>query len=96
MKLRADPSSFAPDATAGYAGLELLSTAVLVVNFEARVRWVNQSAEAMVDVSRRILQGQLARCDVGPVRNAAAVDAAAAPAARTAAGARGGHRIAHR
>jgi len=61
MKLRADPSSFAPDATAGYAGLELLSTAVLVVDFEARVRWVNQSAEAMVDVSRRILQGQLAR-----------------------------------
>jgi two-component system nitrogen regulation sensor histidine kinase GlnL len=61
MKLRADPSSFAPEAASAYAGLELLSTAVLVIDREGRVRWVNQSAESMVDVSRRILHGQLAR-----------------------------------
>jgi two-component system nitrogen regulation sensor histidine kinase GlnL len=44
-----------------YAGLEMLSTAVLVIDADGRVRWVNQSAEAMLGVSRRILFGQLAR-----------------------------------
>src|SRR5215470_222154 len=51
------PSELAP----AYAGLELLSTAVLVIDANGRVRWVNQSAEAMLDLSRRIVHGQLAR-----------------------------------
>ncbi|HEX4585960.1 MAG TPA: nitrogen regulation protein NR(II) [Burkholderiaceae bacterium] len=51
----------ATDPLAAYAGLELLSTAVLVIDAEGRVRWVNQAAEAMLDLSRRIVQGQLAR-----------------------------------
>jgi len=61
MRLRAVASSFAPEASSAYAGLELLSTAVLVIDADSRVHWVNQATEAMMDVSRRILHGQLAR-----------------------------------
>jgi two-component system nitrogen regulation sensor histidine kinase GlnL len=55
------PDSREPAAVSAYAGLDLLSTAVLIVDAQGRIAWVNQSAEAMLDVSRRILQGQLAR-----------------------------------
>ncbi len=51
----------APETDPAYAGLDLLSTAVLVFDEQGRVRWVNQAAEAMLDVSRRILNGQLGR-----------------------------------
>jgi len=61
MKLRADPALSQSQAAPAYAGLELLSTAVLVIDADARVRWLNQSAEAMLDLSRRIVQGHLAR-----------------------------------
>jgi two-component system, NtrC family, nitrogen regulation sensor histidine kinase GlnL len=61
MKLRSGPGSPAPETAPAYAGLELLSTAVLVIDADGRVCWVNQSAEAMLELSRRILQGQLAR-----------------------------------
>jgi two-component system nitrogen regulation sensor histidine kinase GlnL len=61
MKLRPGSGTPAAPATAAYAGLELLSTAVLVIDAGGRVRWVNQSGEAMLDLSRRIVQGQLAR-----------------------------------
>jgi two-component system, NtrC family, nitrogen regulation sensor histidine kinase GlnL len=60
MKQRAGPALALPDPAA-YAGLELLSTAVLVIDAEGRVRWVNQAGEAMLDLSRRVVQGQLAR-----------------------------------
>jgi len=61
MRVRTFPSSLEAEVDPAYAGLELLSTAVLMVDADGRVRWVNQAAEAMLDVSRRILQGQLAR-----------------------------------
>jgi two-component system, NtrC family, nitrogen regulation sensor histidine kinase GlnL len=61
MKPRVAPAVLASDLAPAYAGLELLSTAVLVIDANGRVRWVNQSAEAMLDLSRRIVQGQLAR-----------------------------------
>jgi two-component system, NtrC family, nitrogen regulation sensor histidine kinase GlnL len=61
MKPRPAPPVFASDLAPAYAGLELLSTAVLVIDANGRVRWVNQSAESMLDLSRRIVQGQLAR-----------------------------------
>jgi two-component system nitrogen regulation sensor histidine kinase GlnL len=61
MRARTVPGSLAPEVDPAYAGLELLSTAVLVVDANGRVRWVNQAAESMLDVSRRILQDQLAR-----------------------------------
>jgi two-component system nitrogen regulation sensor histidine kinase GlnL len=62
MKARAGYVSYGADvAASSYGGLELLSTAVLVIGAEGRVLWVNQSAEAMLDLSRRIVQGQLAR-----------------------------------
>ena len=49
----------APEQTARYAGLELLSTAVIVIDADARVAFANQSAEHLFEVSRRILIGQL-------------------------------------
>lgn len=49
----------APEQTARYAGLELLSTAVMVIDADARVVFANQSAEHLFEVSRRILVGQL-------------------------------------
>ncbi|MBV8208537.1 MAG: PAS domain-containing sensor histidine kinase [Burkholderiaceae bacterium] len=58
---RASPAQDAPAPAPAYVGLELLSTAVLVVDAAGRVRWLNQSAEAMLDLSRRIVLGQLAR-----------------------------------
>jgi two-component system nitrogen regulation sensor histidine kinase GlnL len=61
MKRRTDSTALASELAQAYAGLELLSTAVLVIDADARVRWVNQSAEAMLDLSRRIVHGQLAR-----------------------------------
>lgn len=61
MRSRPTPMPHPSEAAPAYAGLELLSTAVLVIDADGRVRWVNQSAEAMLDLSRRILQGQLAR-----------------------------------
>jgi two-component system nitrogen regulation sensor histidine kinase GlnL len=61
MKLRSASRAPAPEVLPAYAGLELLSTAVLVIDADGRVRWVNQSAETMLDVSRRIVQDQLAR-----------------------------------
>src|SRR5260370_230922 len=61
MKPRSTAVPIASDLAPAYAGLELLSTAVLVIDAEGRVRWVNQAAEAMLDLSRRIVQGQLAR-----------------------------------
>jgi two-component system, NtrC family, nitrogen regulation sensor histidine kinase GlnL len=61
MKLRPAPNPRAPETAPAYAGLELLSTAVLVIDADGRVHWVNQSAEAMLELSRRILHGQLAR-----------------------------------
>jgi len=61
MRPRAASVPPAAELTPAYAGLELLSTAVLVIDSEGRVRWVNQSAEAMLGLSRRIIQGQLAR-----------------------------------
>jgi two-component system, NtrC family, nitrogen regulation sensor histidine kinase GlnL len=60
MKTSRWPETQAPQP-AIYAGLDLLSTAVLVIDGNGRIRWVNQSAESTLDVSRRILQGQLAR-----------------------------------
>ncbi len=44
---------------ARYAGLELLSTAVVVIDARARVIFANQAAEMLFDVSRRVLTGQL-------------------------------------
>lgn len=61
MKLRAPSSPPAAELASAYAGLELLSTAVLVIDANGRVRWLNQSAEATLGMSRRIVQGQLAR-----------------------------------
>jgi two-component system, NtrC family, nitrogen regulation sensor histidine kinase GlnL len=61
MKPRTAPPVLASELAPAYAGLELLSTAVLVIDANGRVRWVNQSAEAMLDLSRRIVHGQLAR-----------------------------------
>jgi two-component system nitrogen regulation sensor histidine kinase GlnL len=61
MRPRAASLPPAAELAPAYAGLELLSTAVLVIDSEGRVRWVNQSAEAMLGLSRRIVQGQLAR-----------------------------------
>jgi len=67
VKRRHWPESIGPESEsmsepdAEYAGLDFLSTAVMVIDAEGRIRWVNQAAEAMLDVSRRILQGQLAR-----------------------------------
>jgi len=61
MKGRHWPETPAAEASAAYAGLDLLSTAVLVIDARGRVHWVNQAGEAMLDLSRRILQGQLAR-----------------------------------
>jgi two-component system nitrogen regulation sensor histidine kinase GlnL len=58
---RLRPGPLASEMPPAYAGLEMLSTAVLVIDADGRVRWVNQSAEAMLGVSRRILFGQLAR-----------------------------------
>jgi two-component system nitrogen regulation sensor histidine kinase GlnL len=49
----------APELAARYAGLELLSTAVMVIDADARVVFANQSAEHLFEVSRRILVGQL-------------------------------------
>jgi two-component system nitrogen regulation sensor histidine kinase GlnL len=49
----------APEQAARYAGLELLSTAVMVIDADARVAFANQSAEHLFEVSRRILVGQL-------------------------------------
>jgi two-component system nitrogen regulation sensor histidine kinase GlnL len=48
-----------PEQAARYAGLELLSTAVIVIDADARVAFANQAAEALFEVSRRILVGQL-------------------------------------
>ncbi len=45
--------------SARYAGLELLSTAVLVIDADGRVAFANQAAEHLFEVSRRILVGQL-------------------------------------
>src|ERR1700747_2879128 len=61
MRPRAASLPPAAELTPAYAGLELLSTAVLGIDSEGRVRWVTQSAEAMLGLSRRIVQGQLAR-----------------------------------
>jgi two-component system, NtrC family, nitrogen regulation sensor histidine kinase GlnL len=49
----------APEHSARYAGLELLSTAVMVIDADARVAFANQAAEHLFEVSRRILVGQL-------------------------------------
>jgi len=48
-----------PEHSARYAGLELLSTAVLVIDTDGRVAFANQAAEHLFEVSRRILVGQL-------------------------------------
>jgi two-component system nitrogen regulation sensor histidine kinase GlnL len=61
MKLRVRPLPPAAEREIAYAGMELLSTAVLVIDADGRVRWLNQSAEAALGLSRRIVQGQLAR-----------------------------------
>lgn len=49
--------AFSP--TAQYDGLDLLSTAVLLVNDGGRIAHVNQSAELLLDTSRKTLVGQL-------------------------------------
>jgi two-component system nitrogen regulation sensor histidine kinase GlnL len=41
-----------------YEGLDLLSTAVLVIESAGRVLWANQAAETLFEVSRRSLSGQ--------------------------------------
>jgi two-component system nitrogen regulation sensor histidine kinase GlnL len=61
MRPRAASMPLTSELASAYAGLELLSTAVLVIDAEGRVRWVNQSAEAMLGLSRRIVHGQLVR-----------------------------------
>lgn len=71
MKQRSSPGFAAPESTTAYAGLELLSTAVLVIDADGRVRWINQAGEAMLDLSRRVVQGQLAR---GLFSDAAGID----------------------
>ena len=43
-----------------YDGLDLLSTAVLLVDGSGRIAHVNQSAELLFDTSRKTLVGQLA------------------------------------
>ncbi|HWL74913.1 MAG TPA: nitrogen regulation protein NR(II) [Burkholderiaceae bacterium] len=43
-----------------YDGLDLLSTAVLLVDSDGRIAHVNQSAELLFDTSRKTLVGQLA------------------------------------
>ena len=45
---------------APYEGLDLLSTAVLLVDSSGRIAHVNQSAELLFDTSRKTLVGQLA------------------------------------
>jgi two-component system nitrogen regulation sensor histidine kinase GlnL len=49
----------APEQAARFSGLELLSTAVIVISADARVVFANQAAEHLFEVSRRILVGQL-------------------------------------
>jgi two-component system nitrogen regulation sensor histidine kinase GlnL len=49
------------DATQQFAGLDLLATAVLVVEPDGNVGFVNQAAEMLLDASRRHLVGQPAR-----------------------------------
>ena len=51
---------FSPPVTASprYEGLDLLSTAVLLLDASARVVHVNQSAELLFDTSRKTLVGQ--------------------------------------
>ncbi|HTT13572.1 MAG TPA: nitrogen regulation protein NR(II) [Burkholderiaceae bacterium] len=56
LSLRRSP---VPEPATRYAGLELLSTAVIVIDADARVAFANQSAEHLFEVSRRILVGQL-------------------------------------
>lgn len=68
-----------------YAGLDLLSTAVLVIDAGGRIRWANQAAESTLEVSRRILHGQLAR---GLFSESAAVDRLVEDAAARAFGVR--------
>jgi two-component system nitrogen regulation sensor histidine kinase GlnL len=46
--------------TPPYDGLDLLSTAVLLVDGDGRIAHVNQSAELLFDTSRKTLVGQLA------------------------------------
>lgn len=41
-----------------YAGLDLLATAVLVLDRDGRIRYANQAAEVLLDMSRRHLVGQ--------------------------------------
>jgi len=41
-----------------FEGLDLLSTGVLVIGSDGRVRWANQAAEALLEASRRALVGQ--------------------------------------
>jgi two-component system nitrogen regulation sensor histidine kinase GlnL len=53
---RGSAASLAPSP---YAGLDLLSTAVVLIGADARVAFANQSAEQLFEVSRRILNGQL-------------------------------------
>ena len=49
---------FAFTQTPRYDGLDLLSTAVLLVDGDGRIAHVNQSAELLFDVSRKTLVGQ--------------------------------------
>ncbi len=53
-----DSLSLAPRSH--YDGLDLLSTAVLLVDGAGRIAHVNQSAELLFDTSRKTLIGQLA------------------------------------
>jgi len=56
----AELRSLAPAPQYEYGGLDLLSTAVLLVDCAGRIAHVNQSAELLFDTSRKTLIGQLA------------------------------------
>ena len=52
---------FHPDMnphTSGFAGLELLATAVVIVDHELRINYVNPATESLFGISGRLLRGQ--------------------------------------
>jgi two-component system nitrogen regulation sensor histidine kinase GlnL len=55
------PAARTPADGPDHFELDLLSTAVLLVDAQGRVRFANQAAEATLEVSRRMLEGQPAR-----------------------------------
>ena len=71
-----------PDTPAALAGLELLATAVLLLDGDARVQWANPAAENLFELSRRRLVGLApVQAMVGGAALALAIDRAVASGA---------------